>query len=72
MACMATPGSSVHVQGWRRDPQHQGVVQVDEHEDSNGLYQLPAHRAHPAPTNDTYPPPSYLKGKPWIAGTATR
>ena len=71
MACMATPGTSDHVKGWGQAPKHQGMVQVEEHKDGNGLHQLPAPRAHPTPVQGTYPP-SYLKGKPWIAGTTTR
>ena len=58
----ATPGPSDHVQGWRQDPQHQGVVQVEEHKDGNGLHQLPAPRAHPAPKYNAYPPPVTSRG----------
>ena len=57
MACMATPGSSDHVQGWGQAPKHQGMVRVEEHKDGNGLHQLPAPRAHPTPVQGAYPPP---------------
>ena len=56
MACMATLGSSDHVQGWGQAPKHQGMVEVEEHKDGNGLHLLPAPRAHPTPVQGTYPP----------------
>ena len=34
----------------------QGVVQVEEHKNGNGLHQLPAPRAHPAPIHNAHPP----------------